>query len=159
MTNSFANLYLFHLISNQQQSTTIKNANNNIQGYERMNLCDALESKRFGDGQQIILQGDQANGMYFIESGVRRESSTKQTTVLSHNCPNNNNSTQTITIIITNVSMQSLFDHYPNQRVKIVKQMDDGRTVDVAILGKGDYFGELALINHKPRAASACAGK
>lgn len=40
------------------------------QGYERMNLCDALESKRFSNGQEIILQGDQANGMYFIESGV-----------------------------------------------------------------------------------------
>lgn len=35
-----------------------------------MNLCDALESKRFLNGQMIIVQGDQANGMYFIESGV-----------------------------------------------------------------------------------------
>ena len=41
-----------------------------IQGYERMNLCDALESRRFLNGQMIIVQGDQANGMYFIESGV-----------------------------------------------------------------------------------------
>lgn len=31
--------------------------------------------------------------------------------------------------------------------------------MDVAILGKGDYFGELALINHKPRAASVYARK
>jgi cAMP-dependent protein kinase regulator len=29
----------------------------------------------------------------------------------------------------------------------------------VAILGKGDYFGELALINHKPRAASVYASE
>lgn len=35
-----------------------------------MNLCDALESKRFTNNQTIIVQGDQANGMYFIESGV-----------------------------------------------------------------------------------------
>ncbi|KAG9510858.1 hypothetical protein GZH46_00589, partial [Fragariocoptes setiger] len=82
-----------------------------LNGYERMNLCDALVSRRFEDGQQIIRQGDQANGMYFIESG----------------------------------------------RVKIVKETEDGRTRELAILQKGDYFGELALINHKPRAASACA--
>lgn len=37
-----------------------------------MNLCDALESRRFLNGQMIIVQGDQANGMYFIESGVSR---------------------------------------------------------------------------------------
>lgn len=82
-----------------------------LNGYERMNLCDALESKRFLNGQMIIVQGDQANGMYFIESG----------------------------------------------NVKIVKQREDGRVDEVAILGKGDYFGELALINHKPRAASVYA--
>ena len=47
----------------------------------------------------------------------------------------------------------------PKKNVKIVKQMEDGRVIDVAILGKGDYFGELALINHKPRAASVYASK
>lgn len=41
-----------------------------LQGYERMNLCDALQSRRFKDGEKIICQGEQANGMYFIESGV-----------------------------------------------------------------------------------------
>lgn len=46
-----------------------------LNGYERMNLCDALESKRFLNGQMIIVQGDQANGMYFIESGVSVPSS------------------------------------------------------------------------------------
>lgn len=78
-----------------------------------MNLCDALESKRFSEGQKIISQGDQANGMYFIESG----------------------------------------------RVKIIKNLADGRQVEAATLGKGAYFGELALINHKPRAASVYARK
>lgn len=35
-----------------------------------MNLCDALVTKHFSNGERIINQGDQANGMYFIESGV-----------------------------------------------------------------------------------------
>lgn len=82
-----------------------------LNGYERMNLCDALVSQRFSNGQTIIVQGDIANGMYFIESG----------------------------------------------NVKIVKKLEDGSVMELAILGKGDYFGELALIEHKPRAASVYA--
>lgn len=35
-----------------------------------MNLADALGSKPFSDGEQIIRQGDSADGMYFVEDGV-----------------------------------------------------------------------------------------
>lgn len=37
-----------------------------------MNLADALVPKHFDDGEQIIKQGDQADGMYFVEKGVVR---------------------------------------------------------------------------------------
>lgn len=37
-----------------------------------MNLADALAPKNFSDGEQIIRQGDMADGMYFVEDGVVR---------------------------------------------------------------------------------------
>lgn len=40
-----------------------------LNSYERMNVADALFSKAFKDGESIILQGDAANCMYFVESG------------------------------------------------------------------------------------------
>ncbi|ESN90385.1 hypothetical protein HELRODRAFT_108583 [Helobdella robusta] len=44
-----------------------------LDNYERMTLADALVSMTFEDGECIIKQGDEnANGMYFIESGSAR---------------------------------------------------------------------------------------
>jgi len=43
-----------------------------FQPYERMNLADALVPKQYSDGEQIIRQGDTADGMYFVEDGVVR---------------------------------------------------------------------------------------
>ncbi|KAH7938654.1 hypothetical protein HPB51_028828 [Rhipicephalus microplus] len=40
--------------------------------YERMNLCDALMPRAYKDGDLIIMQGDAADGMYFIEDGTVR---------------------------------------------------------------------------------------
>lgn len=37
-----------------------------------MNLADALVPKQYSDGEQIIRQGDTADGMYFVEDGVVR---------------------------------------------------------------------------------------
>ncbi|XP_058790003.1 cAMP-dependent protein kinase type II regulatory subunit [Phymastichus coffea] len=82
-----------------------------LEPYERMNLADALIPKHFSDGQQIIKQGDIADGMYFVEQGVVR-----------------------ITIV-----------------------GDNGKEVEVNRIPAGGYLGELALVTHKPRAASAYA--
>jgi cAMP-dependent protein kinase regulator len=43
-----------------------------LDSYERMNIADALVSKQFSDGVQIIKQGDSASCMYFIEDGEVR---------------------------------------------------------------------------------------
>lgn len=43
-----------------------------FQAYERMNLADALVPKQYSDGEQIIRQGDTADGMYFVEDGIVR---------------------------------------------------------------------------------------
>ncbi|RLU23067.1 hypothetical protein DMN91_005345 [Ooceraea biroi] len=79
--------------------------------YERMNLADALVPKQYSDGEQIIRQGDTADGMYFVEDGVVR-----------------------ITILGEN-----------------------GREIEINRVPAGGYLGELALVTHKPRAASAYA--
>ncbi len=42
-------------------------------------------------------------------------------------------------------------------RVKVVKVSDDGREVILAVLGPGEYFGELALIDNRPRSAHVIA--
>ncbi|XP_050032121.1 cAMP-dependent protein kinase type II regulatory subunit isoform X1 [Dermacentor andersoni] len=76
--------------------------------YERMNLCDALMPRSFKDGDLIIMQGDAADGMYFIEDGT----------------------------------------------VRICVKKDGGSETEVSRIGKGGYFGELALLTKKPRAAS-----
>ncbi|XP_057337213.1 cAMP-dependent protein kinase type II regulatory subunit [Microplitis mediator] len=82
-----------------------------LEAYERMNLADALAPKHFSDGQQIIRQGDMADGMYFVEDGV----------------------------------------------VKITIIGENGREVEINRVPAGGYLGELALVTHKPRAASAYA--
>ncbi|KAH8416202.1 hypothetical protein KR222_011007 [Zaprionus bogoriensis] len=81
-----------------------------LQNYERMNLADALVSKTYEDGEQIIKQGDAADGMYFIEEGT----------------------------------------------VSVRMDQDDSE-IEISQLGKGQYFGELALVTHRPRAASVYA--
>lgn len=45
-----------------------------LEHYERSNLADALMSKTFKDGECIIQQGDEADGMFFLEKGVIRVS-------------------------------------------------------------------------------------
>lgn len=85
-----------------------------LESYERMNLCDALVPKRFESGQQIIREGDEADGMYFLEDGT----------------------------------------------VRVTKSDGDGKDKaerEVSKLSSGSYFGELALITHKPRAANVYA--
>jgi len=81
-----------------------------LEEYERMNVADALATQKFENGQEIIKQGDPANGMYFVESGR-------------------------VHVIVSQ-----------NGEEKLVTEIE-----------KGGYFGELALVTHKPRAATICA--
>ncbi|XP_076469393.1 cAMP-dependent protein kinase type II-beta regulatory subunit-like isoform X2 [Babylonia areolata] len=82
--------------------------------YERMNVADALQTRSFEDGQQIIKQGDTADVMYFVESGQVR------------------------------IAMVNKNDPSAGEK-------------DLTVVEKGGYFGELALVTHQPRAASAYA--
>ncbi|XP_071562001.1 cAMP-dependent protein kinase type II regulatory subunit isoform X1 [Temnothorax nylanderi] len=82
-----------------------------LEAYERMNLADALVPKQYSDGEQIIRQGDTADGMYFVEDGI----------------------------------------------VRITRLGEHGREIEINRVPAGGYLGELALVTHKPRAASAYA--
>lgn len=81
-----------------------------LSSYERMNVADALFSKSFKKDEPIIKQGDDAQCMYFVETG----------------------------------------------QVRIVREQD-GQSKEIKVCEKGDYFGELALLTKKPRAATALA--
>jgi cAMP-dependent protein kinase regulator len=81
-----------------------------LDNYERMNLADALIPRIFNDGDCIIKEEDEADGMYFIEDGSVR--------VTIHK-----NATET----------------------------------EVSTVSKGKYFGEMALVENKPRSASVYA--
>lgn len=39
----------------------------------------------------------------------------------------------------------------------VIKMDQDGSEIEISKLGKGEYFGELALVTHRPRAASVYA--
>ncbi|CED84731.1 cAMP-dependent protein kinase types I and II, regulatory subunit [Phaffia rhodozyma] len=81
-----------------------------LEPYERAKIADALETKTYDDGQDVIREGEVGEEFFIIESG----------------------------------------------RAKFTKLVD-GKEVTLAEYGKGDYFGELALINRAPRAATVRA--
>jgi cAMP-dependent protein kinase regulator len=73
--------------------------------YERSKIADALETKKYPPGTEIIREGDIGESFYILESGQA------QVYIRGNNAP-------------------------------------------VKTYQKGDYFGELALLNDAPRAAS-----
>lgn len=81
-----------------------------LEPYERMNLADALVTKSYNE-ELIITQGNEADGMYFIESGM----------------------------------------------IRVTIQKPDGEEEEVGRHSTGKYFGELALIENKPRSANVHA--
>ncbi|XP_053649522.1 cAMP-dependent protein kinase type II regulatory subunit isoform X2 [Cherax quadricarinatus] len=82
-----------------------------LEKYERLNLADALIPKVYVPGQQIIMQGDSADGMYFVEDGT----------------------------------------------VRITMAKENNEEKEISRVSVGGYFGELALVTKKARAASVYA--
>ncbi|XP_046659115.1 cAMP-dependent protein kinase type II regulatory subunit-like isoform X1 [Homalodisca vitripennis] len=82
-----------------------------LEPYERANLVDALIPMTFKHNDEIIKQGTEGDGMYFIISGG----------------------------------------------VRIMMRTINNRDILLKELSNSEYFGELALVTDKPRAASAFA--
>ncbi|CAG5118008.1 unnamed protein product [Candidula unifasciata] len=83
----------------------------NLDRYERMTLADALVSRVYQDGEAIIKQGDDPDGVYFVEDGT----------------------------------------------IRITMASPDGTEKEIGVKTTCTYFGELALIENKPRTASVYA--
>ncbi|KAI4827383.1 hypothetical protein KUCAC02_030780 [Chaenocephalus aceratus] len=84
---------------------------------ERMQIVDVLGVRVFKDGECVLMQGDEADCFYIVESGE-------------------------VKIMI---------------KSKTKAGQPDNTEVEVARCSKGQYFGELALVTNKPRAASVYA--
>lgn len=102
-----------------------------LTSYERQNLCDALQPRYFGDKQAVLRQGDKADGMYFIEEGKCRVVRRSASTAFSSEAAS---------------PMSPTFD---------TDSINGER--ELTVLNRGDYFGELALLTNKPRAATVIA--
>ncbi|KAF6205063.1 hypothetical protein GE061_019230 [Apolygus lucorum] len=83
----------------------------NLTEYEMLNLADSFVRKTFSVGEAIVRQGDEADGMYFIEEG----------------------------------------------QVGVSRIDENGKEIGLQELEVGNYFGELALLEKQPRAATAYA--
>uniref|UniRef100_A0A0A9YG54 cAMP-dependent protein kinase type II regulatory subunit n=1 Tax=Lygus hesperus TaxID=30085 RepID=A0A0A9YG54_LYGHE len=77
---------------------------------ERQNIADVLSTMVYSNGERIIKEGDDADGMYFVVTGSVR-----------------------------------------------VTRTDGSDENVIKIINQGEYFGELALLNKKPRAANCFA--
>ncbi|XP_060912619.1 protein kinase, cAMP-dependent, regulatory, type II, alpha A isoform X1 [Labrus mixtus] len=98
-----------------------------LEANERMKIVDVLGAKQFTDGERIITQGDGADCFYIVESGEVK------------------------------IMMKSKTDPLHSRTMKTKADHADNAEVEITRCSRGHYFGELALVTNKPRAASAYA--
>lgn len=102
--------------------------------WERLTVADALETVSFDDGETIVKQGEPGNDFYIIVEGCA--------TVLQQR---------------GEVSWQiSWFNSY-QQLTHIISTFQNEEPTEVGRLGPSDYFGEIALLLDRPRAATVIA--
>nr|CAH8852591.1 unnamed protein product [Trichobilharzia regenti] len=100
--------------------------------YERLNVADTLQTRIVEEGEAIFLQGQLGYEMYFIISG----------------------SVKVISRIMGNGNVDEKEEHQHHEQQE---QEQEGEEIELCQLKENDYFGELALLTTKPRAASVYA--
>ncbi|KAM6946592.1 protein kinase, cAMP-dependent, regulatory, type II, alpha, B [Lycodopsis pacificus] len=94
---------------------------------ERMKIVDVVGARVFKDGERLITQEEEADCFYIVESGEVK------------------------------IMIKSKDSQIPLCELQTKAGQQDNIEVEVARCSRGQYFGELALVTNKPRAASVYA--
>jgi len=98
--------------------------------WERLTVADALEPVQFNDGDNVVVQGEKGNDFFIIAEGTE-------------------NNSRRIFYLFSN--------YFLGTAIVYQKPSDDEPAVEVSKLGPSDYFGEIALLFDRPRAATVKA--
>jgi cAMP-dependent protein kinase regulator len=99
--------------------------------WERLTVADALEPVQFADGDSIVEQGEKGNDFFIIVEGIKTK--------------------------IYLIKKQNKTNLFLGTAIVYQKPSDDEPAVEVSKLGPSDYFGEIALLFDRPRAATVKA--
>ncbi|XP_046731372.1 protein kinase, cAMP-dependent, regulatory, type II, alpha, B [Silurus meridionalis] len=136
---------------------------------ERMKMVDVLGAKTFKDGDQIIKQGDEANCFYIVESGVvrimiRRNAKSGHSEEEVDEMVNEKVKVEVDEMVNekveveVNEKVEEEVDEMVNEKVEVDEMVNENvEEVEVSRCVRGQYFGELALVTKRPRAASVYA--
>ncbi|XP_014001800.1 cAMP-dependent protein kinase type II-beta regulatory subunit isoform X1 [Salmo salar] len=141
---------------------------------ERMKIVDVLGMKTFSDGERIIMQGDSADCFYIVETGEVKIMMKSKVSLLppfltlsflsvphhqimfKKNCFVLCSSRPVILFSLLFSHMYYITNLRPKTKMTKANQ-EDNVEVEITRCSRGQYFGELALVTNKPRAASVYA--